>query len=323
MINAEANEDLGYYTSFENWQANALRYGLRDYTAMMIFPDRPSNSELATTLKMRTNPSRPVVSLPQFVAELKDLPGLLRGLGRDYFTKAAKTNMNYQFGIAPLVGDLFKMTTLADHASKRSNELHRLFSQGGLRRKIPLYKETLTRDWGTVTFHDWRYGIPAHYRGVYTLEVSGWAKWLPDGSTLPPTTEEEYLQLAHNVCQGLNSRGDLFALTNLLPDLWELYPWSWLVDWFTNIGDFLSTMRNTVGADCVDIQLMDTHVYRLTFKPDLSSYTHGNVRCDRGAVDVVRKHRTRATPGLSAQLPFLSARQLSILGSLAFLRVIK
>jgi hypothetical protein len=97
--------------------------------------------------------------------------------------------------------------------------------------------------------------------------------------------------------------------------LWELTPFSWLVDWFVNVGvvidnhrvfDELGQVMNFGYVMCREERLT-TSVIRTTDGRTFSSQFRG-----------IRQRRERASPfGFGIDEGALSAFQLSILGALA------
>jgi hypothetical protein len=298
-------------TSYNNVACNYCRDQMGEYQYPHQLDVEPSMTLLATKLVNQTNPSRPEVSLPSFIGELKDVPGLLKSLGKSSLSKVAGTNLNYQFGIAPLVGDLFKLIDVQGAAAKRSKELTALRSSG-LRRKRILHRGSVVGvDQGFTLNH-----VDYYVSSVRTLTLSktytGFCRWVPDGTTDLPATDDDMRSLAMKTVLG-------WSLRDLHADAWELFPWSWLADWYGNFGEFLGATRNSVGATPLDICIMTESLFDDYFAVK-QNVGHGKYCTDLHIV-AKQKTRTPASIGLAAQLPFLSARKLSILGSLAVLRL--
>jgi hypothetical protein len=99
---------------------------------------------------------------------------------------------------------------------------------------------------------------------------------------------------------------------------WELMPWSWLIDWGSNIGAFFAANRNIIPAVLSSTRLI-THtrtVYQQT-----SSVTHSNYwRLNPFRVSLETKERKAVSIAPTAHFPFLSGKQLGILGSLAIVK---
>lgn len=272
-------------------------------------PGSPTNGEAATKLLRMTNPSRPVVSIPNFMYELREFPKLMRIEGDTLLRKAGSANLNYHFGWAPLIGDLVKLCSFTDHVSKREKELEGLF-KSGLRRKRQLFNESGTEE-GYRSLNSWLLRLGANYRATSTEKVWGYVEWYPTGPTRPQTADE-MRTLARNAVLGL---------TLDLSTAWEAIPWSWLIDWCSNVGDYLSATRNIVGAS-------HGPIYIMRHRRGESIWTvppGGDNDLIPGGYPVVKrvreqKSRTRSNPSITAQLPWLTLRQMSILGSIGVTR---
>nr|UJQ85407.1 MAG: hypothetical protein 1 [Leviviridae sp.] len=234
----------------------------------------------------------------------------MRLAGRNIITKAAGANLAYQFGWKPLVSDLKSLLSTADLIEKRARELKRFYDRG-LRYTQDLYSSS-----DMIMINDWITAQPyIRYKGnitrTTTRKVWGHIRWKP--TTLPPRTDAEYRKLAWKAING-------FSTSSLPASAWELIPWSWLIDYFSSVGDFLQAHRNTVPAvidRCVIMEHAKTVTTFDNFSGIHSSFT---VEPMNGArVTFETKTRASAMPGISAYLPLLSNRQISILGSLAIL----
>lgn len=269
-------------------------------------PDAPTDDEVAVMVRSRTNPSRPVVDLPIAIAELKDLPQLIRLAGRNVLQKAASANLSYQFGMAPLASDLAKLTTFQSFVSKRVERLTQLRDKG-LRSTINIGSYSNSKKEG-VSLNSFGYGWSEEIHFSTTQRVWGHIRWAPNSDHSMPKTDAEMRALAIKATLGLT----VDAST-----VWELLPWSWLADWFSNVGDYFAAHRNIVPATPTAVQVMrETRVENTG-----PSKTWSDGQYNSGVTyRLVSKSRRLASGSLSAQLPFLDGRQLSILGSLAVLR---
>lgn len=264
-------------------------------------PGEPSLGAMATKLLTETSPSRPVVDLPLAVYELKDLPSMLRLEGDSFLRKASSANLSYQFGWRPLLSDLSKLLTFHDHVSKRETELRNLFDSG-LRRKRKLWSGQKGHTQSRYVQSDGGL-ISATWACNEAVELSGFVTWYP--TVLPPRTNSEMRNLARRAVLGL---------TVDLSTAWNAIPWTWLADWCTNIGDFLIAHRNIVPAQHGPIQMMRHVAFEascpFTLNPNVSPHNFW----------IEQKQRYIVAPSLDAYLPFLSVRQLSILGAIGILR---
>lgn len=109
-----------------------------------------------------------------------------------------------------------------------------------------------------------------------------------------------------------------FRLEEFVPTVWELIPYSWVVDYFTNIGDILNGMH-AVNADMAWISLSRwaTATKRTSRKADPSWATEQlgkecRVLCSDRPFEGSRVRYTRTSPALAVpnlQLTFASSWQ--------------
>lgn len=310
-----------------------------------------------------SNPSRHDIKLPAFVAELRDLPKMLRFAGRilnatavprdmilNYLLTAsglrgnqhrralsasdvrsligarihldqqgglsavkavAAANLAWQFGWKPLIGDVSKMVGFTAAFEKRKAEINRLYSGRGLKRKITLQDEYNTSTQVGVTLHS--------VLGVCNSDVTTqnrtriWTsvRWKPKAAL---STKPADWQIAQNML-GLDVHG-------VLSSAWEILPWSWAIDWFSNIGDFLEISSNSMNATGY-VNVMRTQ-WRSASYPG-GTYVFSNGVKTISAYKSITETKTRK-PGLpdltalSVRLPILGDGQLSILASISMLR---
>lgn len=296
----EGNGSFG--TEFRNYRCDAIQNPASNFFDFWDVHDlEPSFGAAATQLLADTSPSRPVVDLPLAVYELKDIPSMLRNEGNSFLQKAAHANLSYQFGWRPLLNDLSNLFDFHDQVSKREAELRNMFDSG-LRRKRTIFSGAQRYTERKFLQSD-GHGVSVIYDVAFAVELKGFVRWFP--TTLPPRTNDEMRSLARRAVLGL---------TVDLSTAWNAIPWSWLVDWCTNVGDFLAAHRNIVPAQHGPIQIMRHVALEASHVPlNDPMYTDHKFWVERKARHIV-------TPTLAAHLPFLSLRQLSILGSIGVTR---
>jgi len=98
--------------------------------------------------------------------------------------------------------------------------------------------------------------------------------------------------------------------------LYQLMPWSWLNDWFSSCGDYLSLTNNLLGAtigQCCAVQRITTEHHLI---PDGNIFNAGPA-----LIKLVEKGRHPLTPGIAANLPFITpSRALTMSAFAARLR---
>ena len=317
MYGRQLSNLTGYdYNGFVcSWQ-----FGNSDSTNHLSMPTY-ANSDLALEVIKRTNPSRASVDLMTDLVELKDIPGLVKDYwdigNRELFgaiskkafrvlTDVAKVNLMYQFGIAPLIGDFKKMLEFQKRVNERVAELERMMSSRGLRRTIELRADSATATYG-VTLNSQGGGIASTAVKRTSQNIRGHIRWYPMSN---------FVRANHDI------RADALNVVNGnmidFETIYNLLPWSWLIDYFTNLGDFISAGRNTVEARHDSVIIMrDT---KTSVSVNGSQTNDGRVKCT--PIENRRRTYTRdpATPQLSAHLDFLTVSQTSILGSLSVIK---
>nr|UJQ85419.1 MAG: hypothetical protein 1 [Leviviridae sp.] len=253
----------------------------------------------AAELLARTNPSRPVVDVPAFLGELGDFPKLFKIAGENAIRTVARGNLAFWFGWKPMVQDLYKMMQFSTVANARAKELKELYTKGlSCTRSL----DSISASSSTGSFQATAYDTVKTTR-MSNAEIWGHCKWKP--TSVPPSTEQGMINLAMRAAYGLT----LDPAT-----AWELIPFSWMIDWFTSVGDYLNSQRNTVGAAPYDISIMRKTTTTHGFSK--GTWPSTNLNLQGGPIKYEQKLRVPASASLDAYLPYLSMQQLSILGSL-------
>jgi hypothetical protein len=276
----------------------------------------PTAGASAAKLAANTNPGRSLVNIPTFLAELKDFPRMIKQVG-DVIRKrgrpgsaseAASWYLGYQFGIAPLISDLRKLCNFQDAVDQRVDELKRLYSKGGLRRRMRLEEVSTNSSTNGLLVSAFDSGIT--YRATRSTKAERWGtiRWYP---TAMPNwkTDAEMRRYAQSLIFGLNAQ-------SLASTAWELIPWSWMADWFFGVQNFIEAHNNAVPCVPSRINIMTHYTTSLSFARSDSLPYGGGI----AEVKLESKARIQSGVSLNTNLPFLNGKQLSILGALAITR---
>jgi len=267
-----------------------------------------TDANLALQLIVKTNPNKYAMNGPVSFLELRDLPRMVKKQGDSIIENAAGGYLSWQFGWKPLISDLRKLLDFNKLVDKKVGELTRLYGGQGLHRKRSFGTKSVSEDsaFNIISY----YGADGYLSYKRRTWVEKWGSVRYKPTALPPKDKAELRRQAIKIVYGLE----------LSPaNLWEALPWSWLVDWFTNVGDYLSTYNNVVPVAHSTPCIMTRTTTKATFAraDTLSQVSGGN-----GSWTYQTKIRSVVSPAsLTASLPFLTDRQLSILGSLAVLRL--
>lgn len=195
-------------------------------------------------------PSSPTFDLVLSIAELRDIhrfadlseiPRKLRD--RTFNAKdLAGAELAREFGLKPLLRDILTLMELPDKISKRLNYL-------------------ITRNGKETTYRQ---------RKILNLPVGQTPPWSVGGTT--PTgwaliTNESKSTREAEVRSAVKARFEfpkvllpqyrrrLYArhigLTPSIATLYNITPWSWLIDWFTGLGDYLQVMENIISDEAL------------------------------------------------------------------------
>lgn len=113
------------------------------------------------------------------------------------------------------------------------------------------------------------------------------------------------------------ARDAVLGLTLDASTAWEKIPWSWLVDYFSNIGKYLAAHRNIVPAQCTQLYVCTHATNTINFGRSQSE----NLVVD--AWNIVSESKARVPVSLitpAAHLGFLNESQMSIVASLLVLK---
>lgn len=326
------HESGSFASQFNDWVVDAIRSNATGDHIGGI-PGIPSDVDAATQAAARTNPSRPYVDVPANVLDLGTAPKrILQDLtdmrSRDFWrappaprsfreatSRVGERYLEYQFMIAPIVSDIVKMRNLSRVVNDRVGEINRLFGGQGLRRTVTVFNGSRSAN---ISFVAQSAGILVGYNAIATesVTVRVHARWIPSGPCgLQPSNEQIRAWAVRST----------LGLTVDASTLWEITPWSWLVDWFTGIGTYLKSQRNIVPAQLMGVYPM-THTktewhcpgYPITawWDPNL---VLGSLQTAR----IVKETKTRRSSFVSpftVHLPFLSGQQMGVVASLAATR---
>lgn len=277
-------------------------------------------------------PGKPNGGLSVFLAEIRDLPRMLRDtndalrkiwkakrvptpkdLGGDYIT--------YMFGWAPFVSDMKKFLDLYRNFDKRVADLRRLNGQWIKRTGSVAGKEeqigSVWTDPSGYWFHPLYHSgalIPGSYgsSGVTMYSERIWFSgrfryYLPPSDMIGKPSPDLMRRMA--------------GLTLTPQVVWELIPWSWFIDYFLHVEDLLANLDNGVVSECAAqyAYLMNTSQVS-SVQQSFASFKNGGSITGSASRISVTKTRVPASPfgfGLSGDL---TPGQLGILAGLGLAR---
>lgn len=259
-----------------------------------------SESNLAVALGELSRDGLPQVPGSQF----QDAIGKpIRGLAGEF--------LNFVFGVAPTMSDIVSTKSAADQSDKLLSQWAR-DSGRIVRRRVTLLDESsseVTKEHNTPQWPmGYIYTDPLQNRSTECIHYTETSRkvWFSGA----------YTYEIPDLAQKLESYREFDKLFGAIPDASTLYdttPWSWLIDWHANIGDFISN-RSLLGRD--GLRLLWGYVMCHT-TTTLNVVNAGNAH----KIKLESKHRLPASAnGFGFEPGDYSAKQRAVLTSLGISR---
>ena len=322
-----------------------------------VFPSLTNleKSNYAWSILSKANPSAPNVSLATTLLELKDVPSLMRSwyglfarrprkltkgllerrtneleyrgyLPPQWALILARTpeiiasgHLTWRWAIAPFIRDMKTLLDLQYLTSRRVAELRKLYSGRPLHRRVQLGSNATQTTLLNQTLHSEGLVIKGTRTTQYTEKVWGSvvykAPYKLNVSALH--NEEELRARAYRLVTGITTH-------EALASAWELMPWSWLVDWFLQVGTVINATNNTLGLQWANMCLMRTTTSETTVDIDKAASESWAILNSGFLETYVRKERFVVAPLLPfapTYLPIFTRKAQRILGSLLIMKV--
>lgn len=297
----------GLSVTYNDWIAD--RYQTFDADDVVpSFADFDVN-HFAANIGSRTNPSRPEVDLPLSIFELRELPSLINRFGGNLLRKFSDAYLRGLFGVGPILNDALSLINFVEAAERRILQLRKMRKYGKLTKKANYRTDKWRGSPVNVMVNSLNFSVYATEYPSAQREIWGYSKWAPDD----PVDWRSDLELARRAKRSLLGIERMSFST-----AWNAIPWTWLIDWFTNIGNVLETNRNSIGVHCTGIYLCVTQEKNLR-----SLMTHSDspaISMSTFDSTTVEKYRTLVPVVPAVTIPFLTERQLSILSAIGIQR---
>ncbi len=282
----------------------------------------------------QTNPTVPIAGIGQFLGEMERLPkfffdpaylehkiNAFRLLGGDY--------LNVAFGWIPFVKDLQKAASIAIRANEYAKQIYR-DSGFWVRRKRKLEPMVTTsvkryRDFTPYRFQyldsgpadDFLESPPGLYGPLEVVEnrsetysFSAAFQYFIEGDGTFLSEADERLKAVDR----------LLGIKPTPSVLYELMPYSWLLDWVTNVGDVVSNWTQFMDERLVMpycYLMRETRIDKIGTAGGLHFYSIPGTTAASTVQTTVQKERVRGTPyGFGLSPDSFSPLQWSILAAL-------
>jgi hypothetical protein len=278
----------------------ALSFGLVDY-------GQPDWQTLLNKALSNLSTSAGVVSLPNFIWELRELPQLIKWsgdllLGRPNGLRPDQAHLAYTFGWAPFIADLQTFANFAENVESRLKRIYDAEESHSISGGIGGESHQDSSD-GSLS-NPYRVSEILWYKDQ-DMRRRTWysAKLTPDYS-VPRFSSE------------MQKVGWALGFHNKAKALWDALPWSFMIDYFLSIGDFIEAKSAEDQVSSICIMCNDKYWVRSTLVP---SYGWEQVMTNNGVRHTERKmRRVFSNPTAIPSLALSTLGQkLPILGSLA------
>jgi len=311
-----------------------------------------------TAFIKRARPGNPSANLFQFVGELHQIPQLpkVSYAGLKSFRDLGSNYLNFEFGWKPFVKDLVDMYNTQRKLEKTLEGLRKnngLIVRRREKRKTTVESSLISEGSLSVPFGhlvDTTIGGDSFLNGYYVSGPTGAA----DLDLYSFTGQCDYSYAVNEQLTTWNcgnfgyyvpdigssrwtekAKRALFGQNPTPSQLWELIPWSWLIDWFSNVGDIMSNLSenavdNETWTNCYSMREIETSHY-ITISNHWDHHTTStfgavfDVPAGSASVDYTRTElnrlRRQASPyGFGLNWPDFSLRQILVLAALGITR---
>lgn len=240
------------------------------------------NARLALLLLERTNPFRPEFSVPVYIKELVEIGGMFRLAARTFAGFAGGAYLNYKFGWQTFVQDLGVLNQITKALERRIRELISLQKHGGLsRRNVYLDSRGGSNVANNVLINSsWGWSLYTNRTASATVKVHGSIRWVPSRDFAEDLKKLGVVNLAFRKLFDLDK---IDSLTT-----WQMIPFSWLADFFVDIGGYLSATNGQMVLTPYDICIMRVYESIATYTPTVPVSSNGirNLGNGRGYVRI-------------------------------------
>lgn len=327
-VNADSDPSGKAYVRYTYDGPMFAHYG--NVSAVAIVP--ASNAQLdawGATGISRASPTNPLVGMGQWLGELRDLP---KAPVAEWKRKAAEglslarngsnAYLNVQFGWVPFLKDIRDFCKVAKEHDKRAAQ----FVQNSgkvIHRRMTIIDstDTATTSYGPVynepvlvtSLYQERGSLIKNVTTKHHVWFSGAFTYYVDAGKTPLGKIRRAEQI-YNHLYGLRISPHL---------LWQLAPWSWAVDWMSNVGDNIRNLSNFQNDGLVLKYgyIMETISIDTVYSLYGLQLKNCNPVHPRSTFSSITKSRRRATPfGFGLNPTSFTGRQWSIIAALGISR---
>lgn len=255
--------------------------------------------------------SSPIVDVPLNILELKDLPRTLRSLskvasgpGVAPVERLADLHLTTQFGIIPILGLIEDLLNLQKSIANRAKSLRRKAQRKRAAGTLPGEMAAWNGTWPATIATS---SLPGMDSIVYHDEQAR-----PSCKAWYTARIEPLFSIPEILEKGL---ADPLGLKSMrVETAWNLIPWSFLVDYFANVSEFIRAQENKLLFQVKSLCLMATPKLEIrASNPRHSSLYVYEWAAKGGTYAIVHKHRWvyhNPIPSLRVT-PFITGGQMA------------
>lgn len=280
----------------------------------------PSESEAVAKTLANTNPFRYTISVPVMILELVDATSLLKFAAKTFSGLLGGAYLNWRFGYMTMLQDIKTLASITKAIEARVHEFNDLVSKGGSRKRVFISARSTSTEGRTDMMSNGYGSWGGPVKANFHTKVWGSVHWRPKRDKL---LEVQALTDFNSAVQHVLDLDSPDPST-----VWEAIPFSWLVDYFVNIGDSLKAVESTDLVIPSDLCIMRERSIVYTSEWDMKSSYGEPVRdysgSKGGKVEITMKNRSLPNVGDISDLlhfGFMSKSQAyALFGLLASLR---
>lgn len=187
---------------------------------------------LSATAMPRLEPSLQVVSIPNFLLELRDLRRMFEFWRHDssLAKNAASAHLNWSFGWKPFLGDLQRTYSALQETQTKLKDWDKKVSSGKPQTRSTSL-ESLTTELGGTFNYGGDASRPCTWNASHKRHVTAWLKFKP----LPT-------KLSAGLSRDIAAMAQALGIAPNVSILWDAIPFSFVVDWFFNVGSAIEKL---------------------------------------------------------------------------------
>lgn len=310
------------------WQDTTLA-SYQDYTGLESYanPHGPTGWN-------KFKPGKPTASFGQDLVEARDIPRMLKGTAKFFKDtwramgghptafqpkSVADHYLNYEFGWLPFVSSIIDMYRTYHELDRLMNKLrqdnNKWVKVGG---SISHDESTSSIAEDTQLSGHWPY-LSSYFYPDGAPQGSG--SWIATRSTFNRAwfsgRFKYWIDNTDSVLWTKKAQLAMFGLEAHPGVIYEVLPWSWLIDWFGNVGDNIANLQSTIYDGLVASQAFSMETTESKYSVTSVQNFHDGPLTNTWTFSNSRKSRTVASPfGFNLSLGDLTNRQIAILGAL-------